>query len=194
MAKEEQNQTTGFEKYAHAASALRLSQSNDGKLYSNGALELLEKNLDFGEDGGDLYRGYIDDGKRDKLIEIYNSKFERKLSEAKISELYSWHESALSGASDEQKELIKSEFDKHAGETYGDLMRKINDLQLDSKKSDEEVREKASKQLEEYKPFLMIQDVLEGYTFESLRQEAVKTSKKENFEGLEAILKRGQGE
>lgn len=187
-------QKPNFERYAYAALAGQFAQSKEEQQYLGGALHLLEKNLDFGEDGIDLYRSYMNEKQIGKLIEIYSDKFQRKLSESKILDLYGWYFPQMEGTSGEQKELIRKEFEKFSGETYGKLMEKIRHLKYLAEEAPEsevgkEAKEQAMKEFKKYIGFLSANNLLQGYTFEGLRQKAVEASKKQNFGGLEKRLK-----
>jgi len=187
-----------FQRYAFANVAAKMSQSEGNELYIQGAVDLLSKNLDFGRDGKDLYDQYVTDKATNKLIEIYDKKFNSKLAEASVAEIYDWYKPALKGATDSQKNSINSEFSKFSNESYAKLMGKIGALQYKSKSPEgaisKEEKENAQKELQKYTGFLVAQQMLNQYNYESMRMQAVEASKPHSFGGLEEILKRNESE
>jgi len=196
--KEKENKPAEFQKYAFANVAANMSKSEADVLYVSGAINLLEKNLDFGNDGRELYDQYITDNATDKLIQIYNNKYNLKLGEASVAEVYDWYKPALKGATDEQKALVDSTFGKYAGENYAKLMGKIGALQYKAKSPEgaisKEEKENAQEELQKYMGFIMAQEILNQYHFETLRMQAVEASKPNAFGGLEEILKKYEPE
>ncbi|MEK6833539.1 MAG: hypothetical protein AABY32_05830, partial [Nanoarchaeota archaeon] len=114
--KEKPKTPAEFQRYAFANVAATMSNSERDALYVSGAINLLEKNLDFGRDGKDLYDQYVTDNATNKLIEIYNKKYNSKLGEASVADVYDWYKPALKGATDSQKALVDSEFGRYASE------------------------------------------------------------------------------
>jgi len=196
--KEKEYAPAEFQRYAFANVAATMVQSENDAMYIPGAINLLEKNLDFGRDGKDLYDQYVSDKATDKLIEIYNKKFNSKLGEASVSDVYNWYKPALKGATDEQKALIDSAFGKYSGENYAKLMSKINLLQYKFKTPEggisKEEREDIQRELQKYDGFITAKTVLDKYNFENLRMQAVEASKPNTFKGLEEILRRYEPE
>lgn len=192
--KEKEKKPAEFQRYAFANVAATMSKSKEDAIYLPGAMNLLEKNLDFGVDGSDLYKQYMTDKQEKKVIDIYNKKFSSKLGEASVGDFYDWIRPALNGATDEQKALIDSTFAKYAGENYNALMSKIDVLKYKANAPEgagnEEERASAEKELQKYEGFLAVQGILNKYNFESLRMQAVEASKPVTFGGLEEILKK----
>jgi hypothetical protein len=180
-----------FRRYVFANVASKMAKNKADASYLSGAVDLLESNLDFGIDGVDLYRGFVNEKTLGKFIDIYNEKHYKALSETKISELASFYEPAMEGATDEQKELMRSALSEFGNETYGDLSKKILRLSYKAQNPEnEEEAKKANKELQEkYGKFNIVQSSLEGYMFENLRYQAIEASKKNNFGDLEKILK-----
>jgi DNA-directed RNA polymerase beta' subunit len=194
MAEKDEKKPAEFMRYAYANVAAQLAKDKEDPSYVNGAIALLRKNLDFGVDGDDMYRSYISDKATDKLIDIYTKKYNSKLAEATVSDMVSFYEPALKGASDEQMKLIVSEFGKFAGENYAKFMEKLNSLQLKASGKlpadivNKETKEKAEKELQKYVGFINAQQTLESLNYEAMRYKAVEASKKSSFGDLEKIL------
>jgi hypothetical protein len=192
--KEKEKTPADFQRYAFANVAANMSKSKADAMYLPGAINLLEKNLDFGTDGKDLYDQYVNDKQVNKLIDIYNKKYNSKLGEASVGDVYDFYKPALNGATDEQKALINSTFGKYAGENYRELMGKIGVLQYKAKAPEgavsEEERDNAEKELQKYVGFITAQNVLDQYNSESLRMQAIEASKPFTFGGLEEILRK----
>lgn len=194
MAEKNEKKPAEFMRYAYANVAAQLAKDKEDPNYINGAIALLSKNLDLGTDGSDLFKGYINDKATNKLIEIYNKKYQSKLAEATVSDMVSFYEPALKGASDEQMKLIVSEFGKFAGENYAKFMEKLNSLQLKASGKlpadivNKEIKEKAEKDLQKYIGFINAQQTLESLNYETMRYKAVEASKKSSFGDLEKIL------
>lgn len=197
-----ETQKTNFEKYAYASIAAQMAQSQEDQMYLYGATELLRKNLSFGEDGGDLYKGFVanEEGEfiskeaKERFINVYLQKFIKKQSEAKPSEILEWYLSNISGISEDLKKLAKSEFNKFGEKSYGQINEKLSYLNYIANEAPEnevgkEQKEKAKKEMQKYLKFVGIDKILKSYTFENLRSEAVKESKKKNLKNLEKILK-----
>lgn len=196
--KEKEYAPAEFQRYAFANVAATMAQSEKDAMYIPGAINLLEKNLDFGRDGKDLYDQYVSDKATNKLIEIYDKKYHSKLAEASVSDVYNWYKPALKGATDEQKVLIDSAFGKYSGENYSKLMGKINLLQHKLKTPEggisQEEKESTQKELEKYTGFVVAQEVLSNYNYENLRMQAVEASKPNTFKSLEDILRKYEPE
>jgi hypothetical protein len=188
-----QNTPAEFQRYAFANVAARMAQSQGDRLYIQGAVDLLSKNLDFGRDGKDLYDQYVTDNATSKLIDIYNKKYNAKLAEASVSDVYDWYKPALKGATPEQTALVDSEFGKFAGENYNKLESKIQILQYKANSPEgalsKEEKEGAQKELKKYDGFVMAQQLLSQYNYERMRMQAIEASKPHTFGGLEEILK-----
>jgi hypothetical protein len=180
-----------FQRYAFANVAAKMSQSEGNELYMQGAVDLLSKNLDFGRDGKDLYDQYVTDNATNKLIDIYNKKYNAKLAEASVSDVYDWYKPALRGITPEQTALVNSEFGKYSGENYAKLMGKIQLLQYKLKTPglSKEEAENIQKQMKPYEGFVIAQQLLSQYNYEGMRMQAVEASKPHTFGGLEKILK-----
>lgn len=198
--KEKERTPAEFQRYAFANVAARMSQSEGDALYIPGAVELLSKNLDFGRDGKDLYDQYLTDNATNKVIDIFNKKFNSKFVEASIADVYNWYKPALKGVTPEQATLVNSEFGKYAGENYNKLMGKIGALQYKANPDapegaiSKEEKESAQKELEKYKGFIIAQKLLGQYNYEGMRMQAVEASKPHSFGGLEQILKKHEPE
>jgi hypothetical protein len=192
--KEKEKTPADFQRYAFANVAATMSKSKADAMYLPGAVNLLEKNLDFGTDGKDLYDQYVNDKQVNKLIDIYNKKYNSKMGEASVGDVYDFYKPALNGTTDEQRALIDSTFGKYAGENYRELMGKIEVLRYKAKAPEgaisPEEREKAGKELKEYDGLLIAEDILSKYNFENMRMQAVEASKPGNFGGLEEILRK----
>jgi hypothetical protein len=165
-------------------------QSETDSFYIPGAVSLLEKNLDFGEDGKDLHDYFVSEKATDKLISIYNKKYNNKLSEASVSDYYGWIKSALSDATPEQKALVDGVFTKYGSENYSKFLGKINSLQykLNDPQIKEEDAQSIQKELSKYTDFLSAYSLVASYHFEQLRKQAIDASKKSNFKNLEDTL------
>jgi len=201
MAEEERPTRFDFEKYAYANLAAQLVQGGE-EIYVSGAADLLREELNYGDDGEALYKGFVidEDGEfiseqaRNRFISIYNTEFLNKLSEAKVSELQSWYEPALKGATKDQKDAINAELEKFGGENYGELSGKITHLHYTVEKAptgevSEDEKKEAKEELKKYEGFEAVQGMLQKYTFEEMRTKAVKASKKKRFNDLEEMLK-----
>jgi hypothetical protein len=158
----------------------------------------LEKNLDFGEDGKDLYDNYVTEKQTRKLIDIYNKKFYTKLSDASVADVYSWYTSALANISKEQKALVDGIFAKFSGENYGQLQKKISilnkKLELLEAEGKEEEMKKIQQELEQYTGFVLADNMINKYNYENLRYQAVEASKPYSFGGLEQALMKTEAE
>jgi|GEM_PF-6736945 len=190
MTNKEEKKSPEFQRYAFANVAARMAQSETDGLYIPGAVNLLEKNLDFGNDGKDLYDYFVSEKATDKLIDIYNKKYNTKLAEASMADYYQWIKPALDGATPEQKALVDGVFTKYGSENYSKFLGKINSLQykLRDPGIKKEDAESIQKELAKYTDFLSAYSLLASYHFEQLRTQAVNASKKTNFKGLEETL------
>ena len=195
-ANESKNKLNDFKVYANAMLAGKLASSQEGQPYINSALDTFREEYgnSFGADDfrDRLYQGYINQGQIKELIEIGIEGFEANKSTLNFSELFPWYSQGMAGASDEQKTLFKAEFDKIGGENYGDVMEAISmanaTLKLPDRDENKNKKEAAQKTMEKYGKVSQIMNLTENYTFENLRAQAVKKSKKDNFNGLEKIL------
>ncbi|MCX6749841.1 MAG: hypothetical protein NTZ83_00105 [Candidatus Pacearchaeota archaeon] len=196
----EKKKSSNFQNYAFANVGATMSKSKADAMYIPGAVDLLEKNLEFGEDGKDLYDWFVTEKATNKLIDIYNKKFYSKLSEATVADVYSWYTPALTNITDEQKALVDAAFGKYAGENYAKLKGKIGVLQhkLETPEgeggiSDEE-KEKIQKELQPYMGFILAESLVSKYSYENLRFQAVEASKPHSFGGLEEVLKKAEAD
>jgi hypothetical protein len=195
MAEKEKEKTpAAFQRYAFADVAARMSQSKSDAGYMSGAIDLLGKNLNFGEDGGDLYNWFVTEKQTKKLIDIYSEKFDSKLTEASVADVFEWYKPALNGATDEQKALVSAAFGKYAGENYTKLLGKIGTLQYKYKAPEgaitEEERKAVGEELAKYQDFVLARSLLDSYNFEALRFQAVEASKPSAFGGLEELVQK----
>jgi hypothetical protein len=180
-----------FKKYAFADVAAQMSQSEENKLYASGAFNLLRKNLDFGIDGADLYDGFITEGMTDKLLEIYGGKHNKALAQANVGELIAWYDTndAMKGASNSEKAAINAVLKDFKGMNYGELTKKMADLDYKTKNpTNQKAAESAKKEFEEkYGAFVMVQQALQGYAYKALELQAVDASRPNTMKGLEKI-------
>jgi len=188
----DENKPTDFERFAYAISAAELASSEKTKKYTNGAIRLLEKELNLA-DGLDLYRGYINDGQIDRIIEIYSKKFTNRYSEATPSQIYDWLKPQLNVETEEQKQFVEKEFNKFPEKKYREIIEEIGIaktlLELPDYEIHKDRKKEAKKTIEKYRNFIEAENMLKEDTFESLKHEATKVSKKERHTGLVKKLK-----
>ena len=190
MTEEKEKKSPEFQKYAFANVAARMAQSETDELYIPGAINLLEKNLDFGNDGRELYDYFVSQKATDTLIDIYNNKYNTKLTEVSVSDYYGWIKPALNGATPEQKALVDGVFTKYGSENYSKFTGKLNSLQYRLREPGikKEEAESIQKELAKYADFLSAHSLIRSYHFEQLRSQAIDASKKPNFKSLEETL------
>ena len=182
-----------FQRYAFANVGAIMSKDKSNAMYIPGAVDLLGKNLNFGDDGKDLYDWFVTEKQTNKLLDIYNKKFYTKQTEATVADIYNFYKPALTNVTDEQKALVDGAFGKYAGENYSKLKKDIAILHkklelLEEEGGKEEEMVEIQKQLQEYNEFMLADKLLNDYNYENLRYQAVEASKPTSFGNLEKLV------
>lgn len=189
-------QLPDFMKYQYGALAGRLAQSEESGRYAPSALEMLagSKGLNLGEEAQGFIRGTnaSEDGIK-TAIGIYAKKFQEKRGEYKPVELASWYSNVLSSISPEDAKKITGKL-AESDETLSDINKKyiaadhlLSGVNKGIKFDDEKIAQ-AKKIKEKYQLVLEVLGMLDNYTFEDLRTDAVKTARKTELNGLASRL------
>ena len=189
-------QLPDFMKYQYGALAGRLAQSEESGRYAPSALEMLagSKGLNLGEEAQGFIRGTnaSEDGIK-TAIGIYAKKFQEKRGEYKPVELASWYSNVLSSISPEDAKKITGKLSEY-DETLSDINKKyiaadhlLSGVNKGIKFDDEKIAQ-AKKIKEKYQLVLEVLGMLDNYTFEDLRTDAVKTARKTELNGLASRL------
>ncbi|MEK6912865.1 MAG: hypothetical protein AABX26_02825 [Nanoarchaeota archaeon] len=189
-------QLPDFMKYQYGALAGRLAQSEESGRYAPSALEMLagSKGLNLGEEAQGFIRGTnaSEDGIK-TAIGIYAKKFQEKRGEYKPVELASWYSNVLSSISPEDAKKITGKLAEY-DETLSDINKKyiaadhlLSGVNKGIKFDDEKIAQ-AKKIKEKYQLVLEVLGILDNYTFEDLRTDAVKTARKTELNGLASRL------
>ncbi|MEK6841826.1 MAG: hypothetical protein AABX91_01605 [Nanoarchaeota archaeon] len=189
-------QLPDFMKYQYGALAGRLAQSEESGRYAPSALEMLagSKGLNLGEEAQGFIRGTnaSEDGIK-TAIGIYAKKFQEKRGEYKPVELASWYSNVLSSISPEDAKKITGKLAEY-DETLSDINKKyiaadhlLSGVNKGIKFDDEKIAQ-AKKIKEKYQLVLEVLGMLDNYTFEDLRTDAVKTARKTELNGLASRL------
>ena len=190
-------QLPDFMKYRYGALAGRLAQSEESARYAPSALEMLagSKGLNLGEEALEFHKSYGEQTPEQiqNSAKVYYQKFQEKRGEYKPVELASWYSDVLSSISPEDAKKITgklAEYDEtlaSINEKYVAADHLLSGVKKGIKYADDKIAE-AKKIKEKYQVVLQIIGILDNYTFEDLRTDAVKTARKTELEGLASRL------
>jgi hypothetical protein len=187
-----------FKRYQYGALGAYLLQSKDKDTVNlaPGALEVLvgSKGLNLGEDSMGLLAGTqaSEKGLKTAFAE-YNRKFEEKRGEYKPAELVSWYDPALKGLEDAEKNKLVGALGKHdetiksIREKYHDAVFTTSDEAPKGKFTDQQIT-KAKETIEKYNTVLSIMQTLDRYMLESLRPDAVNSTRIATLKDLASKL------
>jgi hypothetical protein len=190
------DQRTDFKRYQYGAAAAYLASTEDGGRYAPGALEVLAgaKGLNLGEDAEGFIRGTqaSEDGVT-TAIAVYASKFEEKRGEYKPSELVDWYGSALGGLESGDRDKIVGALNRH-DETIKSIREKYAKAKYMTDKkapkglfSNDQIAE-AKETIARYKDVMDVMQTLDRYSYESLRPDAVDTTRMQELKNLASKL------
>lgn len=181
-----------FKEYQCGGLAAYLARSEESGQYASGALEKLADDLHLGEKALGFIRGTqaSEEGLKVAIGE-YAAKFEEKRQEYKLGDLASWYDPALRGLDDESKNKILATLTKH-DITLKELREKVTDANTIKKGSSRLFnpgqKAQADETLKMYTPVLKVLETLDKYTFESLRPDAVDSTRKQEIKDLASKL------
>lgn len=194
-----------FMKYQYGALAARLAISEESSRYMPGALEMLvgAKGLDFGEDAEAIVHGWRESLKKGEQTAVltsindYNQKFNEKRGEYKPVELTSgWYAPVLNSIDKEDADKIVRYLGKY-DETLSAITKKhkkaakivedSKDKDLKESYTPEQISE-ANETVKKYNDVLGIIQALDRYSFENLRPDVVKATRKQELKGLASQL------
>jgi len=173
--------------YQHGFEAARLSESEEGLNYIQGALTNLYQHLDI-EGPAEIYKKVMDATPEamKNLIAISSKEYGEQKKQIRLSELYDWFAESISSASEELRK-VRDSLGVYLEKTLGKIEEEIEDskykLNPRTGAGDEE-KEVAKKAIKERQEILGKMNLLENYSLEKARQEAVKTSVKPNLERM----------
>jgi hypothetical protein len=183
-----------FEEYQYGALAARLAGSEENARFAPSALEILagSKGLNLGEKALGFIRGTqaSEDGMK-TAINIYGGQFEEKRGEYKPAELTSWYQPLIADLSKEDQDKILAALNEHdetlasIREGYGKatyIIKAPKGLFTDEQKN------AAKKVKEKYERVLLVMQTLDSYKFESLRGDAVDSTRKTDLKNLASKL------
>ncbi len=175
-------------RYQYGELANRLYKSEEGRIYSGGALEQLAYDLGIENLGEGFIKGALASEEGIKTtIKVYSEKYQKALGESKVNELLTYHDNLLKKYLNEKEiEKLRTELKEFSEEKFGEINEKIRRATyiLQGEKiynfSDKEKKE-AEETLKKYHRVFGIIQLLENAKFENLRLNAVNMYFKKTF-------------
>ena len=192
MAEEERN----FARYQYGALASVLANSKESKRYAPSALEILagKKGLNLGEEALGFVRGtQASEEGIQTAINVYAQNFKEKRGKYKPVELADWYTPVLSDLDEQERKKVVEYLGKH-DENLGSIEKKVAEadyiLSEDAPEGlfTDKQKSEARETIEKYGKLISILNVLDTYKFESLRPDAVNTTRKKDLKNLASKL------
>ena len=197
----EETRTPTFENYAYGGLAEMLVEAGEIP-YADGALRTLAgpKGFDFGPG----VKGFVEEALATeesvkRTARNYARQFQEKKYALKPSDLVSFYSPALSGIDEKDKAKIVDYLGNY-DETIGDITKKVTKASQvleyleqfgeedTSKAYGKDATTKANATIKKYRDVVRTMGILDRYTFESMRPDAVEVTRKRSLEALASQL------